>query len=297
MGNIFDLIRNKETAAIREALASGEVDLTERNQLLQTPLIAAVEAGDHQTVTLILEATKNELYYQSLLGGTALSLALYLGHSDIAKLLINAENPFQPDKHPDLWFCAVGSDSIECVKILLNSELPLNKPCVGTWRSHPDNTVALENDTSEEGRFYPYTVELAITDRFNRLPILYAAANNSLEMVRYCIEQGADLLATDKNETILLTLLFDEIHPENKELREFILVQAYQQCLAASNKVTTSTSVTNSATQQFWTPVTSAHAKEKVIQLIERQKAEAGALKEIIDSSEFKEMQLRSRTQ
>ena len=134
-----------------------------------------------------------DIYQEGYLTGTALCLALLAGDADLSQLLIKKEKDgFQPEKHPDLWFCAVSSGSQQCIKLLIQAGLDPNKPSPGIWRYHPKWVWKVEKEYLNEGLCFPLDEYSYYNNAFGKSPLVYAKENDDSDMqvfLQTCISE------------------------------------------------------------------------------------------------------------
>lgn len=162
---------------------------------------------EYPDITQELLQIKNiNFYQQGYLTGTALSLALSQGEAVLAERLITEEKPFQPEKHPDLWFCAVNSGSTECVRVLIKSGLNPEEPAKGVWKYHPAWVWRVEKEYAGEGLCFPLDEDSYFNDVFGKKPLQYAVNNEDEEMNDFLekkIEAAKKISSKEPNQELL----------------------------------------------------------------------------------------------
>lgn len=151
-GPIHDAARSGDIERVEQLLDQG-VDLEDRNETHETPLISAALAGHLAVVQSLIEKGA-DIQARNDRGLTPLHAAAYGGHSDIVRLLIangaivnDAQNPFKITP----LHAAAEENRIEVVEVLIDAEANVNETEVNGYtplsragfREHWDIVTAL----------------------------------------------------------------------------------------------------------------------------------------------------------
>ena len=209
--NLFDLVdecgmalSGKDAEAckrLREAIASGEVDLEIRDQDGSTPLIHAGK-GDHEEASRLLIEAGADVNAQDADGETALMAAAFNRDSKaLMQMLLDAGSDIDTvdRRRETALVSALGSDDPDNIRFLLEAGAEVG---VTVPRSDPFlNHVVRSRTSIHKEAIIRMLVELGadvdVAGRQGMTPLMWAA-RCCLEVAELLIELGADVSAEDR---------------------------------------------------------------------------------------------------
>lgn len=196
---IFQLIKDNNFIEFEELLKNN-IDLDERNNEGQTPLIYAASIGNSKAVKMILDRDGFDIDARDNNGNSAFMVASEKGYIGIVKMLLgrNASIDSRNSNNETALILAVENGKIEVSEFLIESGAKTN---VRNSKNNSLLSIAVQNKNVEIVEILLKSgLDANIRNNDNETPILLAVENNDYNTVETLLKYKIDLSSLNKNK-------------------------------------------------------------------------------------------------
>jgi ankyrin repeat protein len=193
LGTLLHVVKDLETAKL---LFAHGVDVNERVSSFNPPIIKAVAKGRSEVVQCFLEAGANANVFDSICGGSVLSMAIRNNYFNISKMLIDAgcdvNNQVSELGNPPLQLAAI-YDQEDTVRMLVKAGADFSQTAV-------ENVLFTAAQWAKASLFQVLIdsgAEIEVRDCRSRTPLFRAIDHSRDEIVQLLLNANANVSCTD----------------------------------------------------------------------------------------------------